>query len=584
METITRHLPVYCMHLAGIKPYYDIVVIGAGMGGLTAAALLSKAGYSVCVLEKEPHAGGYLAGFRRKDFRFDTAIHWLNQCAPGGMANRIFEFLGNDYPRAIPQRRIRRYKGDGYDYLLTNEPDKLKEQWQQEFPEDKEGIEHFFAAAKKIGQAFANFNHVFRSEETMTVSERLANKWNLLRFAVAFIPYLKYTGEKGMQKGLARFFTSEKLKKVFAADGEILSCLVPIGWAYYGDFQSPPHGGGQVLPEWLVHLIRYYNNELHFRCQVQQIMLDEKVCKGVIVEQRGKQYEISSRYVIAACDVETLYEKMLPDNIIKPAFLKKLQDAELYSSSVTVSIALDCLPAALGFNEELVHIAAKGVSLEECNCGDPEKTEISILAPSFRDPSLAPEGKGTLTLFMPAYFHSNGEWQTEKDTAGNYVRGVAYKLLKNKIAEVLIRRVEAEVAPGLRSHILFYDVATPVTHLRYTGNKNGTMMGAKPGRKNMQSKVAHYQTPVANLLLGGHWAELGGGVPIAVKAGANACLLILRKEKNAAFQLLADYMDGKKEADELNDKSVFLPYNNSWKQIPTPAQRLAAKTHDDTIR
>jgi phytoene dehydrogenase-like protein len=47
----------------GLEESYDIIIIGSGVGGLTAAALLSKAGYSVCVLEKEPHAGGYLAGF-----------------------------------------------------------------------------------------------------------------------------------------------------------------------------------------------------------------------------------------------------------------------------------------------------------------------------------------------------------------------------------------------------------------------------------------------------------------------------------------------------------------------------------------
>src|ERR1700733_1790040 len=86
-----------------LKSYYDVVVIGAGVGGLTSAALLSKAGFSVCVLEKEPHVGGYLAGFRRKNFRFDTAIHWLNQCAPGGMACKLFDALGTDHPIAIPQ-------------------------------------------------------------------------------------------------------------------------------------------------------------------------------------------------------------------------------------------------------------------------------------------------------------------------------------------------------------------------------------------------------------------------------------------------------------------------------------------------
>jgi len=148
------------MQKPDFKPEYDVVVIGAGVGGLTAAALLSKAGYSVCVLEKEPHAGGYLAGFRRKNFRFDTAIHWLNQCSPGGMAATIFDFLGADHPEAIPQKRIRRYKGDTFDYLLTNNPDEFRDQLITEYPHEKDGIIRFFKAAKKLGYSFKNFGSV----------------------------------------------------------------------------------------------------------------------------------------------------------------------------------------------------------------------------------------------------------------------------------------------------------------------------------------------------------------------------------------------------------------------------------------
>src|ERR1700733_14391857 len=90
--------------------YYDVIIIGSGIGGLTAGALLSKAGLSVCVLEKEPHPGGYLAGFNPKDFHFDTAIHWLNQYSKEGIVTLVFDALGNDYPRAISQQRIRRFK------------------------------------------------------------------------------------------------------------------------------------------------------------------------------------------------------------------------------------------------------------------------------------------------------------------------------------------------------------------------------------------------------------------------------------------------------------------------------------------
>jgi len=555
-----------------------VAVIGAGMGGLTTAALLSKAGFSVCVLEKEPHAGGYLAGFRRKDFRFDTAIHWLNQCTPGGMACKIFDLLGNDHPNVIPQRRIRRYKGESFDYLLTNNPDELRDQLISEFPHEREGLLRFFKAAKKLGKSFNEFSKIFRTEESMTAVERMKNKLPLLKFAMPFIPYISYTGEKGLKKGLNKFFKDEKLHKIFTGETELLSCLVPIGWAYYGDFQSPPVGGGQVLPEWMEHVVKYYGNDIIYKAAVSEVVVENNTAKGVKFTHFNTNYTVNCKYVVAACDIETLYEKMLPQHAIPAKLKDKLKDADIYSSSVTVSIALDCTPDKLGFNEELVHIVTENAPTGEQCDGNPHTSEISILAPSFRDPSLAPEGCGTLTLFMPAFMNYSNEWKTDKDDNGNYKRGEAYKQLKNEIADIIIQRVEDMVAPGLRSHILFYDVATPVTHWRYTGNRGGTMMGAKPGKKNMQNKIAHYQTPVNNLLLGGHWAELGGGVPIAVKAGANAALLIFKKEKPEAFQLMAGYMDGKIPVEVLHNAAVFKPYANDWKQEPTPAQKATMRS------
>jgi phytoene dehydrogenase-like protein len=385
-----------------LKPFYDVTIIGAGVGGLTAAALLSKAGFSVCILEKEPHVGGYLAGFRRRDFRFDTAIHWLNQCHPEGLVGRIFDILGKDHPVAVAQKRIRRYKGDSFDYLLTHNPDELKDRLISEFPAEQKGIRRFFRAARRLGRSFKNYSRVFRTEETMSLLERAVNKLRLLEFAIPFIPYISYTGKKGLQKGLNRFFRERAIHNLFASETELLSCLVPIGWAYYGDFQSPPKGGGQVIPEWLLHLVEYYHNEVHCKCKVKEILLDGNRCRGVSFEHRGIQYETRSRYVIAACDVETVYEKMLPAEAIPAKLKRKLRSAQLYSSSVTVSIALDCPAQALGFNEELVHLVSENQPFEVHQGGDPLKSEISILAPSLRDPSLAPAGMGTLVLFMPA--------------------------------------------------------------------------------------------------------------------------------------------------------------------------------------
>ncbi len=562
------------------KPYYDIVIIGSGVSGLTSAAILSKAGYSVCVLESDSRVGGYLAGFRRKDFRFDTAIHWLNQCGPGGMVTRVFDFIGSDYPVPRVQTIIRRYVGDSFNYLLTDNPDELRNQWMAEFPHEKEGIIRFFEAAKSLGKSFVNFGRLFRSMETMNLFEKAQYGLKMLSSAIPFIKYLGYEGEAGLEKGLNKFFKEKKLHDVFCSEDNILSCLVPIGWAYFHDYQMPPIGGSQVFPEWLKYVTEYYGNEIFLKCRVTKILIENGQSQGVEFEHRGNIHSIKSNYVLAACDVETLYEKMLPPQYVKEEFKEKLRGAVLYSSSVTISIALDCPAEDLGFGEELIFITRDDVKKEEhCN-GDPYTSAISILAPAQRDKTLAPEGCGTLTLYVAGNIEYNDFWKAEKDANGKFIRGEAYKKHKEEYAEILISRVEKQMAPSLRQHILFYDIATPVTHQRYTGNKNGSIMGAKPGKHNMQAKIAHHQTPVDKLILGGHWAELGGGVPIAVKSAINASLVLLKKENKTAYKTLSRFMDGKISTKEVQAAPCFKPYDNSWVQNPTPATRKALREEE----
>src|SRR5690606_11599705 len=133
------------------------------------------------------------------------------------------------------------------------------------------------------------------------------------------------------------------------------------------------------------------------------------------------------------------------------------------------------------------------------------------------------------------------------------------KEIKEEVANVLLDRIERELHIDLRSHIVYLDIATPITHFRYTGNRGGTMMGARPGKANMKAGVAHYKTPVENLFLSGHWAELGGGIPVAIRAALNSTLLVLKKENKAAFRLLARYLDGKMDAAQVEASPLTKP-------------------------
>ncbi|MCH2229106.1 MAG: NAD(P)/FAD-dependent oxidoreductase [Crocinitomicaceae bacterium] len=558
-----------------IKDNYDVVIIGGGISGLTSAALYSRFGLSVCLLEMDARPGGYVAGFRRKDFRFDSAIHWLNQCGPKGYVTQVFKAIGTDYPKAEIQKKIRRYRGGDVDYLITNTPDDFMKTLIQDFPKDEKGIRKFFKHAKRIAKSFENYNKISRTMDTMNLFEKAIRGMKMLNFALPFIPHISYHGDEGVKKGLSKYFTEPKLIQLFAAEGDLLSCLIPISWAYIEDFQTPPQGGSQTYAEWLLHVIKEYKNDVCFKCRVTNVNVENGVTTGVNFDHRGAQYLVKANYVIAACDVETLYERMLPEGTVGSKMINNLRNAELYASAVTLNIGLNCTSESLGFGEEMIYLANQDPTLKrkQHGDGDPLTSGIHMLAASARDKSLAPVGKGTLTVFIPGFIDQYDNWKVEYDETGKLVRGQAYRDLKQEVADTLIRRIEKELRIELQDKIEYLDIATPVTHERYTGNRGGTMMGARPGKANMKAKVAHYKTPVKNLYLSGHWAELGGGVPVAVRAAMNTTMLVLQKENKKAYKVLANYIDGKIDDKQLDESQYTLPYLNNWVCEMTPAQK-----------
>ena len=517
----------------------DVAIIGAGVGGLVAAALLARAGLAVCVLEAANKPGGLLAGFTRRGFVFDTAVHWLNQCGPDGLVRRIFEGARQDAPATPQMKRIRRYRGEGFDYLLTHQPDDLLDTLLGSFPEDRDGLLAFFAAARTLGEAFGRFGVNMRASQTMTFREKVRTLW---RMTAAGRPFLRFVGVPA-ENGLRRFFRGPILEQMWRAESGLIACLMPVAWAYAGDFQRPPAGGSQRLPAWLAEICRNAGGLIACGKGAARIAVDGGRAVAVRYatdEGSADGGEIRCRHVIAACDAGTVYRDLLPENAVGRRLRKRMDRAEVYDSAVSVFLGLSSPATDLGFEEELVHITRGGIKRGDHTSGDPAMSEINLMVPSMLDPTLAPPGKATLILHTAARIGQNEVWRT----GPGLERGEAYEELKRRYADVLIDRVERTLGVDLHSRVEVCEVATPVTYGRFTGNRDGAIMGFKPTRSNMRAGIARRTTPVPNVLIGGQWAEVGGGLPAAVRAGANAAAIILRDEQPAAFASLREIMDG----------------------------------------
>ncbi len=292
----------------------DVAIIGAGVGGLVAGVLLSRAGMDVCMLEAGPRPGGFLAGFTRDGFAFDTGVHWLNQCGPGGMVRRIFDCIGPGGLETPPLERIRRYRGDGFDYLLTRDPDELQAALVSDFPGDRRGIAAFFATARTLGESFARFGVNARDRQTMTAREKLRSLWSM---TLAGWPFLRHAGVTA-DAGLARFFSAPLRERMWRAETSLLACLMPVAWAYAGDFQRLPTGGSRRIPAWIAESCRAAGGRIACGCRAEGIAVDGDRATGVHYAKGAGGTdlgEIHCRHVVASLDARVLYGRLLPDGV-----------------------------------------------------------------------------------------------------------------------------------------------------------------------------------------------------------------------------------------------------------------------------
>lgn len=512
----------------------DVVVIGAGIAGLTTAAMLSRAGLQTMVLEAARQPGGYLCSFRRNGFVFDPSVLWLNQCRPGGFLNRIHAYIGTDGPRYRTLKRIHRYHSAGGDYLLTSDPTEFRDHLIRDYPQEARGLTALFRDAERLGRHMRLLDNRLRSAATMSHGECLRHGLAMTRWVLPVIRYVTTPAARG----LTRYFHTRALLDLFHSEGTLMSVLVPIGFASTGDFQAPPAGGCGRLVDWLCRKIGADGGLVRMNSPVQAVLVNDRHEATGVRLATGQS--IAARYVVAACDAETLFTSMVPEKHIPARWRRRLREADLFYSCFCIYLGLDCTPASLGLNEEIVRLIDGSVPPQERTRGDARTTAITVLSPSFRDPTLAPPGKGTLIVQCPTYMEYADHW----NTGPGLERGEAYRACKAAYAGILLDRVEAAMIPGLRQHIETMEAATPVTFQRYTGNRGGTIMGHRPTKKNIHAGLARIGTPVKRLLLGGQWAEYGGGVPMATKAAVNASLIILRDLRPTDFEKLKRVVDG----------------------------------------
>lgn len=504
-------------HEEASRDAYDAIVVGSGLGGLTAAALLAQAGRSVLVAERHDRPGGYAHAFRRQRYRFDSAVHLVGGCEPvsfeeGGILYRLLERLGVrdrcDFVRVDPCYRVE-WPGLTLEAPCALEP--FIDAHVEAFPREQKGIRGFVQDCLAVrAEASRAAEDIARGP--LSRPERFPL---LLRYRRATLDRAleEHVGDPAARAALAAlwpFLGLPPSRVSFLYFATMLMSYVADG-SYYcrGTFQS--------LAEALVAALRSRGGELVLRSPVRRILVEGGRAAGIVLEN-GQH--VAAPLVVSNIDARQTVDELVGAEHFPMRFRRQVARAVRSVSACVVYAAttLDLTRADLAHETFLYAGPDHEAAFASGRTGAPGW--ISLTAPTLSDPSLAPAGEHLLTLTTLVDPQAVPRWSAAK-------RG---------FVEAMLARA-AQRLPGLATELRFAEGATPRTMERYTRNEAGAIYGFDVTPAQVGPGRLDNQTPLPGLFLAGHWSRPGGGVVGVVRSGLRTARLALGLEPDSQVDL-----------------------------------------------